>query len=153
MLPAWLVFGWLIFSRVGWTGWGVFLLAPTVALILVVLAILVQLRAEVRTTKAISWIDVICMLVFALSIIGVGFYRPSSWGFAVLALVAAVAWFWYAIAELSTEGKQRVDDLKSRFNKMAGGSGTSPNSAVDPKVIIVNENLPHPDFPSPQDPR
>lgn len=161
VLPAWLFVGWGIFGGSGWGFVGLLVAAPIVFIALLVIALIVYARPLVRSTRMVSWKDVLLYLVLHGSVIGLGFFGPSTTLFVVLAVLTGIVGFWLTLWELVTDGARSMRETMDAFEQAAQpqrppgvpprapgqGSpqqrspqqGSSSGPGDDPDVIIIHE--------------
>lgn len=155
ILPAWLFVGWGIFGSSGWGFLGLLITAPIVFIALLVIALIVYARPEVRRSRAVSWRDVALYLLLHGSIVGLGFYGDGATWFVVLGVLTAIAGFWLVLWELLTDGARSMKATMDAFEEAAQTPqssvphmpGTPPGAQRsaraqgddDPDVIIIHE--------------
>ncbi|MGO4103797.1 hypothetical protein AB4Y63_07585 [Leifsonia sp. YAF41] len=159
VLPLWLVIGWPIFGAGGWQVLGVVFGALLLGLGLLVIALLFFARKEVREERAVSWADVGVLSLWHASIIAVGFYASSAAWLSVVVVVIGICAFWFALWELFTAARRRMQAMMDLLEQTAQpgaafpptgftapgfpepGLGNTPNHTPtpDPNVIIVRE--------------
>ncbi|MWB98298.1 hypothetical protein [Agromyces seonyuensis] len=151
VLPVWLFVGWALWGGSAWGVLGLAVLTPVVFVVLGVLALLVWARPAVRTEKAVTWRDVGMFGILDLAIIGIGFYGDAAVGWTVVAVIAAIVAFWYALIALLQDGARAAKtqfDAGAAFERGAGAPGqvppfgpATPNAAPTDlgEVIVVRE--------------
>lgn len=158
VLPLWLVIGWPIFGAGGWQVLGIVLGAVILGIALLIIALLFFARKEVRSERAVSWPDVGVLSLWHATIIAVGFYASAASWLSVAVVVIGICAFWFALWELFTAARRRMQAMMDQFEQAAQPgavfppSGFTPGSAEpgfghsgshaptpDPKVIIVRE--------------
>ncbi|GAB3122614.1 hypothetical protein [Glaciibacter psychrotolerans] len=149
-LPLWLVVGWPIFGGGGWQVFGVFLGAVGLGVGLLIVSLLVYARKEVRTDRAVSWLDVGVLSLWHATIIAVGFYPSSASWLATVMVVLGLAALWCALGELVTAARKRMQSMMTLIEQTAQPRAAFPDSSRpdssrhdaspnDPSVIIVQE--------------
>lgn len=156
VLPVWLLVGWGVFGGSGWGYVGLLIAAPLVFVALLVIALIVFARPAVRRSRAVSWWDVALYTVLHGSVVGLGFFGPTTTPFLVLGIVATIAGFWLALWELVSDGARSMRETMDAFEQAArgtapagpqgqGGSADTPPRAPgqgpgdDPEVIVIHE--------------
>ncbi|HWU57662.1 MAG TPA: hypothetical protein VN045_03000 [Microbacteriaceae bacterium] len=146
-LPVWLLVGWGVFGGSGWGLLGLLLVCPIAFVALLAIAMLIYARKSVRSSRAVSWIDVGLLALWHLSIIGVGFYGAGANWFGVGAIVVAIAAFWIVLWELVTETRARVASAFASIdaNAQAAAQPQAPRGpqgtfSQDGDVIIIRES-------------
>jgi hypothetical protein len=158
VLPAWLFVGWGLFGGSGWGFVGLLVTAPIVFIALLVIALIVYARPLVRSSRMVSWKDVLLYLVLHGSVIGLGFFGPSTTVFVVLAVLTAIVGFWLTLWELVTDGARSMRETMDAFEQAAQPPGQRPPGVPprapgqgsthqgptsrpgdDPDVIIIHE--------------
>lgn len=150
-LPLWLVIGWPIFGAGGWQVLGVFVGAVVLGIALLVVALLVYARKDVRDTRMVSWPDVGVLALWHVLIIGLGFYAAASPWLTVLVIAVGIGAFWFTIWELFDAARRRMRATLDQFDVAARpvtvqfddlrettqqpGFTRTP----DPNVIVVQE--------------
>ena len=154
VLPAWLLVGASVFGASGWMVLGSFFGGVLLGIGLLVVALLVYARKDVRALRAVSWADVGMLTLWHALIVGLGF-TASSAGLPVLVVIVGLAAFWLVSWEFYSAARARVREMlvvieeTARFGTVpAGGvqgSATgSPkparfDSTADPAVIVIHE--------------
>lgn len=148
-LPVWLLIGYAIFGSSGWGVIGLMFAAPIAFISLGVVALIVAARPDVRRAKAVDWADVAVLGVWHLLIVAAGVYGPTGITFAILAMVGAIAAFWYAVWRLLSDGARRVRATMEEYERIAASGGvpggrvrgaTGTGSAADGgEVIVIRE--------------
>ncbi|UIP58878.1 hypothetical protein [Agromyces marinus] len=149
VLPLWLLLGYAIFGDSGWGVLGLMFAAPIAFVALGVIALLIAARPGVRQAKAVEWADVAVIGAWHLLIVGAGFYGPSGITFAILAMVGAIAAFWYAVWRLVRDGAKRMRATMDEYERLAaqgrpaaapGGPSPRATAADDAgEVIVIHE--------------
>ena len=150
-LPLWLVVGWPIFGEGGWGVFGVFFAAVALGISLLVVALLIYARKDVRLARAVSWPDVGVLALWHTLIVASGFYAAVSPWLSVLVIVVALFAFWFAIWEFVDTARRRMRATMDQFEAAARApmphvsdmpdpaQGTGFTRTPDPNVIIVQE--------------
>ncbi len=159
VLPLWLVIGWPIFGAGGWQVFGVALGALILGVSLLIVALLFFARKEVRAERSVSWADVGVLSLWHVTIIAVGFYASSASWLSVVVVVIGFCAFWFALWELFTAARRRMQAMMHLLEQTAQPRGAFPPAGFtepdaghmpspgpthrptqDPNVIIVREN-------------
>ncbi|WP_134517919.1 MFS transporter [Cryobacterium frigoriphilum] len=164
VLPLWLLIGSAIFGTGGWAVLGVFFGAVALGLSLLVVALLVYARKEVRSSRTVSWPDVGVLTLWHGLIIGIGFAESASGWLSVLVVFVGIGAFWFALWELYDAARKRmramIDLVEQQARPPAGPPRQTPlsfpNTAghpssttpappgprpgrTDPEVIVIQE--------------
>jgi hypothetical protein len=129
VLPVWLLIGYAIFGSSGWGVIGLMFATPIAFVTLGVVALIVAARPDVRRDKAVDWADVGVLGTWHLLIIAAGVYGPTGITFAILAMVGAIAAFWYAVWRLLSDGARRVRATMEEYERIAS-SGAAPGAGI-----------------------
>jgi hypothetical protein len=129
VLPVWLLIGYAIFGSSGWGVLGLMFATPIAFVTLGVVALIVAARPDVRRDKAVDWADVAVLGTWHLLIIAAGVYGPTGITFAILAMVGAIAAFWYAVWRLLSDGARRVRATMEEYERIAS-SGAAPGAGI-----------------------
>ena len=128
LLPIWvLISRGIIADGVGWQLVVYLVLSPILFLALAALLGLTVVRKRVRTTRAVSWLDVASLLVIWAAVFTYGLFALPA--LAVLVVLSIVAGFWVAVWQFVTETRDRV---KGYFE-----AGQVLGPRVIPDVIVV----------------
>ncbi|TFD74375.1 MFS transporter [Cryobacterium fucosi] len=154
VLPAWLMVGASVFGASGWMVLGSFFGGVILGIGLLLVALLIYARKDVRALRAVSWADVGVLALWHALVVALGF-TASSAGLPLLVVAAGLAAFWFVIWEFYSAARARmremlvVIDETARFGSMpAGGAqGSAPgspkpprfDSTADPAVIVIHE--------------
>lgn len=158
VLPAWLLVGASVFGVSGWMVLGSFFGGVLLGIGLLVVALLIYARKDVRAARAVSWADVGVLTLWHALIVALGFTASSS-GLPVLVVVVGLAAFWFVIWEFYSAARARMREMlvvieeTARFGTVpAGGVQGSPqgsapgapkpprfDSTADPAVIVIHE--------------
>jgi hypothetical protein len=151
-LPAWLLLGASIFRSSGWAVLGSLFGGILLGLGLLLVALLVYARTEVRAQRAVSWWDVGVLTLWHALIVATGFSTGSS-GLPILVVLAGLAVFWFVLWELFTSARRHVQDMMVVLDETARGVNRSGDPATqhpspaapgfdataDPSIIVVRE--------------
>lgn len=129
VLPVWLLIGYAIFGSSGWGVIGLMFATPIAFISLGVVALLIAARPDVRRDKAVDWADVAVLGVWHLLIIAAGVYGPTGITLAILAMIGAIAAFWYAVWRLLSDGARRVRATMEEYERIAT-SGGAPGAGI-----------------------
>ncbi len=135
-LPLWLLTGYAVFGSSAGTFVAVALLAPVLVVAELALAGVVVSRRSVRLARAVSLPDVGLLAAFHLAVIGAGFFSPASVWFAVIAVAAAIAAFWFAVMESTREAAQRVRETWDSLG-LPRRAPAAPRGPIDAGEYIV----------------
>ncbi|MGR2751485.1 hypothetical protein [Agromyces arachidis] len=145
-LPVWLLIGYAIFGSSGWGVIGLMFAAPIAFVSLGVVALIVAARPDVRRAKAVDWADVAVLGAWHLLIVAAGLYGPTGITFAILAMIGAIAAFWYAVWRLLSDGARRVRATMEEYERIAASGGapgageTGTRRTTDAgEVIVIRE--------------
>ncbi|WP_374947151.1 hypothetical protein, partial [Agreia sp.] len=130
LLPAWMLVGSAIFGGGGWQTLGVLLASIVLFVALAAIAAIVFARPGVRTSKAVSWLDVAILSVISASAITLGFDTVASTAATVVLILAVIGGFWGAIWQFFTEARKRVQDVFASFEVPPAAS--APASGFGP---------------------
>ncbi|MEI5583085.1 MULTISPECIES: hypothetical protein [unclassified Agromyces] len=148
VLPVWLLIGYAIFGSSGWGVIGLMFAAPIAFVTLGVVALLVAARPDVRRDKAVDWADVAVLGTWHLLVVAAGVYGPTGITFAILAMVGAIAAFWYAVWRLLSDGARRVRATMEEYERIAysrepgaglPGERSETRPADGGEVIVIRE--------------
>lgn len=159
VLPAWLVFGWLIFSREPWSLLPILLIfVPAVFLGQLAMTLLVRSRSQVREEHAVSWYDVGAFGAWHLLTIMVGFYTAPLFSFALpLAIVVGLGTLALVIWELWTDGRRALahyTDTRPRAQRPSRGpAGAAETIVVSESSAVTSESAAMPTDPFAARPR
>ena len=107
LLPIWvLISRGIIADGIGWQFVVYVVLGPILFLALAALLGVTIARKRVRTTRAVSWLDVASLLVIWAAVFSYGLFALPA--LAVLVVLSIVAGFWVAVWQLVTETRDRV---------------------------------------------
>lgn len=142
LLPLWLLVGWGVFNAGGWAFlWVLFIAIPSVFVGQLVFTLLVRARGTVRSTRAVSWGDVLGFTVWHGLTIALGFFAQVSWvPLLITAIVAGLGLFWFLLWELVKEARPGRVVLHA-----SDGTGYLPPEppraarVADPDVIVITE--------------
>ena len=149
VLPAWLLVGASLFRSSGWAVLGSFFGGILLGLGMLIVALVVYARSEVRAERAVSWADVGAISLWHALIISLGFTAGAT-ALPVLVVVAGLAMFWFVVWELYDSTRRRVRAMLVLIDETARG-GTPPvlgaerhptvgfDVPEDPTVIVVRE--------------
>ncbi|RFA22024.1 MFS transporter [Subtercola boreus] len=131
LLPLWVLIGWSVFGGQVWQFLLVMLACGVLALAMAAVGVLIWARKGVRATKTLSWLDVMMVALWHVSIIVLGFFTPAASLVAVAAVLLGLGAFWAAIYQLVRETRQRVQGVFDSF-QYAAQMGASPQMAREP---------------------
>lgn len=140
VLPLWLFVGWGLSNGSGWSFVGLLVLAPLLFVFLTIVGVIVYMRAGVRRTNAVSWMDVGLLGAVHAAIIVFGLFTEATSAIAVLGVVLGLAAFWGAVWQLVDETRSRARAALREFEQMTTAPTTAPRAhSVDGRVIVVEE--------------
>jgi hypothetical protein len=139
VLPIWVLVGrGIISAGIGWDFVLYLVLCPILCVSMLAVSGLTSARKKVRSSKALSSIDIAALSAWHAAIIVYGFF--SSAPLATIIVLLAIAAFWVAAWQLYTETRQRVKDALS-LDPIGTGtytSSTPPRKSDPSRVMIVN---------------
>ena len=151
VLPLWLLVGSAIFGSGGWAVIGVFFGAVILGLSLLVVALVIFARKEVRETRTVSWADVGVLGLWHLMIISIGFSNNASGWVSLLVVLVGVGAFWFALWELVTAARARMRamiDLIDQTARTPGAGAARPSMSPNPAAPAASQSrIPHPFSP------
>lgn len=105
VLPLWMLIGWGVFQAGGWVFlWVLFVAIPSVLIGQVAMTLLVRARPSVRTSRAVSWLDVAGFTVWHLLVIAVGCFIEAWFPLLLTAaIVAGLGLVWLCMRQLRRE--------------------------------------------------
>ena len=128
LLPIWvLITRGIIADGIGWQFVVYVVLGPILFVALAALLGLTVARKRVRTTRAVSWLDAVILLVIWAAVFTYGLFALPALAAAVV--LSIVVGFWAAVWQLATETRDRV---KTFFE-----AGQVQGPRVIPDVIVV----------------
>lgn len=158
LLPLWVLVGRGLFgATVGWQFVLLVILAPILAISMLVVAGVTAARKEVRSTRSVSWLDMAVVGVWHLSILALGFFlvdvgasgeggssaftqlaggdaEPLSTVlanlFGALTVIVGVAAFWIAIWQFLRETRKRVRTVMETLERDAGRAAPGSGPAL-----------------------
>ena len=159
VLPLWLMVAASIFGTSAWQVLGAAFGAIAIGFGLLVVALLILARKEVRLDKAVSWADVGVLTLWHLLIVLMGAFSETAPWLSVLVVLVGIGAFWFAAWELYDAARKRVRealayiDETARFGTVPAGTSPFPTvsnpatarsdtpspASADPSVIIIQE--------------
>ncbi len=139
VLPLWLLVGSAIFGSGGWAVIGVFFGAVILGLGLLVVALVIFARKDVRETRTVSWADVGVLGLWHLLIISIGFSNNASGWVSLLVVLVGVGAFWFALWELVTAARARMRAMIDLIDQTA----RTPGSGAPRPSMSPNGTSPH----------
>ena len=115
VLPAWLLIGWTIFGGIGWELLGVVLGSVLLTLSMLAICGIIFARKDVRTQRALSWVDVALLAAWQGTVIALGFFSEATTGLVVAIILITLLAFWSAIVQLVVEARRRVRTAFASF--------------------------------------
>ncbi|MEN2740729.1 MFS transporter permease [Microbacterium sp. X-17] len=148
LLPLWLFVGWLLFNAGGWAFlWVLFLAIPSVFGGQLILTLLVRARPSVRSTRAVSWWDVLGFTIWHCLTISLGFYNQAWWApVFILTMFVGVGMIWLELWQLLREVRSAGRVV---LRTTEGVAYTPPPRQAPPPppddIIIITEKTPPPE--------
>jgi hypothetical protein len=146
VLPLWLLIGSAIFGTGGWAVLGVLFGAVALGLSLLVVALLIYARKEVRTAHMVSWADVGVLTLWHAFIIAIGFAESASGWLSVLVVFIGIGAFWFALWELYDAARTRmramIDLVEQQARPSAGAQRQSPLSFPNMPTMPGSTSVP-----------
>ncbi|WP_150306782.1 MFS transporter [Planctomonas psychrotolerans] len=158
LLPLWVLVGRGLFgATVGWQFVLLVILAPILAISMLMVAGMISARKDVRSTRAVSWLDVAAVGVWHLCILALGFFvvdvgasgeggtsaftqvaGSDSEGlstvlanlFGALTVIVGVAAFWIAVWQFLRETRKRVRTVMETLERDASGAAPGSGPAL-----------------------
>jgi hypothetical protein len=140
LLPVWVLVGrGILLDGIGWSFLGYLIVCPILFVMLLLIGGLVVWRPGVRQERAVSPWDAAVLIALWLVLIAVGFVaHPAIVAAAVVLVLVA---FWFALWELVTEGRRRVqavmDDVDATLNGSRASVPQRPSPVDIGEVIVV----------------
>lgn len=159
-LPLWLLVGASIFGSGAWAVLGIFFGAVLIGLGLLLVALVIYARKEVRATRAVSSADVGVLALWHALIILIPFSTDAGGWLSVLVIIGGLFVFWFALWELFDAARRRMRTMVDLVEQTARGQSAPagaqrplppqkqakqtpsvPNSGrmATPEVIVVEE--------------
>lgn len=140
LLPLWLVVGWIIFGRSGWSLlWVLLMAAPAVFAGQLILTLLTRSRPSVRAERALSWRDVLGFTVWHVLTVSVGLFVDGAFGWLLTgAIVAAVGLFWLQLWQLWNEARGSGLRIRETMS-WSGPREDPPAERAQPDVVVIEE--------------
>ncbi|TFB82203.1 MFS transporter [Cryobacterium flavum] len=120
-LPLWLLVGSAIFGSGAWAVLGIFFGAVLIGLGLLLVALVIYARKEVRETRAVSDADVGVLALWHLLIIAIPFSTDAAGWLSVLVIIGGLAVFWFAVWELFAAARRRMRAMVDLVEQQARG--------------------------------
>ncbi|GAA3945550.1 MFS transporter permease [Microbacterium soli] len=141
VLPLWILSGWALFGRNGWTLLWVLLMAmPAVFVGQLILTLLTRSRPSVRAERALSWWDVIGFGVWHVLTIAVGLFPGGAFGWLLTgAVAAAIALFWLQLWQLWDEARGSGIRIRETVDWRTPHGSAPGATEPDPEVIVIEE--------------
>ncbi|TFB68133.1 MFS transporter [Cryobacterium glaciale] len=127
-LPLWLLVGSSIFGSGAWAVLGIFFGAVLIGLGMLLVALVIFARKEVRETRAVSYADVGVLALWHALIIAIPFSTDAAGWLSVLVILGGLAVFWFAVWELFDSAKRRMRAMVDLVEQTARGQ-TMPGPA------------------------
>ncbi|WP_104126903.1 hypothetical protein [Cryobacterium sp. Y57] len=144
-LPLWLLVGSAIFGSGAWAVLGIFFGAVLIGLGLLLVALVIYARKDVRETRALSYADVGVLTLWHALIIAIPFSADAAGWLSVLVIIGGIAVFWFVVWELFDAARRRVLAMVDLVEQQAQGQ-SAPASAPHP---LPNRSRPHETKPAP----
>ncbi|MBG6212315.1 MAG: MFS transporter [Cryobacterium sp.] len=121
VLPLWLLVGSSIFGSGGWAVLGIFFGAVLIGLGLLLVALVIYARKEVRATRSVSYTDVGVLAFWHALIIAIPFSTDAAGWLSVLVIIGGLFVFWFAIWELFDAARRRMREMVDLVEQTARG--------------------------------
>ena len=141
-LPLWLLVGSAIFGSGAWAVLGIFFAAVLIGLSLLVVALVMYARKEVRETRTISRADVGVLALWHALIIAIPVSEDAAGWLSVLVIIGGLAVFWFAVWELFDSARRRMRQMVDLMEQTARGQ-SSPGASRQP---LPDRSKPAPSF-------
>ena len=138
-LPLWLLVGSSIFGSGAWAVLGIFFGAVLIGLGLLLVALVVYARKEVRETRAVSYADVGVLALWHALIIAIPFSTDAAGWLSVLVIIGGFAVFWFAVWELVDSANRRMRAMVDLVEQTARGQA----APAGPQRPLPNQTLPN----------
>lgn len=140
-LPIWLFVGWAIFGGRGIDFVALLIGGPLLTIGMLVVAAVTFFRKSVRTSRVVSWLDIVVVGVWQAVIIALGFFTVASSWLAVFTVLIGLAALWSAVWQLVSETRRRINtvlgSLDAEAQRRAGRSTSAPLDGGD--MIVIDE--------------
>lgn len=143
LLPLWLLVGWAVTDAGGWAFlWVLLIASPAVLIGQLGLTLLVRARTAARSSRAVSWWDVVGFTLWHCLTIALGFFVEASWvPVFILTVFVGLALFWLELWQLWRQAEvSRV--LLSAATGVDSFAPKSVRRALSPDVYVVTEPEP-----------
>ena len=138
ILPAWILVGWGVFAATGWQILGLIVGVMMLTVGMLATAGLIFARKDVRAEKAVSWLDVVLLVLLQGLVISVGFFTPATAILGTLTVVALIALFWSSVVQLVVETRKRVRSAIAGFEEQATRIQNPRRPArIDGEYIVI----------------
>ncbi|MDJ0349199.1 MFS transporter [Cryobacterium sp. PH29-G1] len=137
-LPLWLLVGSSIFGSGAWAVLGIFFGAVLIGLGLLLVALVIFARKEVREMRAVSFADVGVLTLWHALIIAIPFSTDAAGWLSVLVIIGGLAVFWFAVWELFDAARRRVREMVDLVEQTARG----PAAPTAPQHPLPHQNRP-----------
>ncbi|MCS5718580.1 hypothetical protein N1027_10585 [Herbiconiux sp. CPCC 205763] len=149
ILPAWILVGWGVFAATGWQIIGLIVGVMLLTVAMLATAGLIFARKDVRSERAVSWLDVGLLTVLHGLIVAVGFFTPVTALLGTLSAVAVIALFWSGIIQLVVETRRRVRATLAAFEAQAQQASRLQSPPQKPRmdgeyIVIETSDRPMP---------
>ena len=124
-LPLWLLVGSAIFGSGAWAVLGIFFGAVLIGLGMLLVALVVYARKEVRTQRAVSLADAGVLALWHALIIAIPFSTDASGWLSVLVIVFGLVVFWFAVWELVDSARRRMRAMVDLVEQTARGQSSA----------------------------
>ena len=148
-LPLWLLVGSSIFGSGAWAVLGIFFGAVLIGLGMLLVALVIFARKEVRETRAVSYADVGVLALWHALIIAIPFSTDAAGWFSVFVILGGLAVFWFAAWELVDSAKRRMRAMVDLVEQTARGQKPAPSGQAGPGHPLPGQSRPEQTRPAP----
>lgn len=140
LLPVWLLIGrGILLDGIGWNFLGYLIVCPILFVMLLLIGGFIVWRPGVRRDRAVSGWDAAVLITLWVVLLAAGFVAHPVIVAVAVALVLGA--FWFAVWELVTEGRRRVQAVMDDVEATLGGARASvpqrPRATDIGEVIVV----------------
>ncbi|TFC26661.1 MFS transporter [Cryobacterium sp. TMT1-3] len=137
-LPLWLLVGSSIFGSGAWAVLGIFFGAVLIGLGMLLVALVIFARKEVRENRAVSYADVGVLALWHALIIAIPFSTDAAGWLSVLVILGGLAVFWFAVWELVDSAKRRMRAMVDLVEQTARGQMPVQSDSAGPRHPLPN---------------
>ncbi|WP_104197696.1 MFS transporter [Cryobacterium sp. M15] len=142
-LPLWLLVGSAIFGSGAWAVLGIFFGAVLIGLGLLLVALVIYARKDVRETRALSYADVGVLTLWHALIIAIPFSTDAAGWLSVLVIIGGLGVFWFVVWELFDAARRRVLAMVDLVEQQANGQSAPSSSSSTAPHPLPNRPRPH----------